>query len=210
MFNQLRLLGRPFQPTEILQAIPIPGGDLLWQEDFLGEKLGPDVFSQLHSQIAWRQEFITLYGKRRAQPRLTAWYGDPGTTYRYSGLTLEPRPWLPLLRDIKAVIEPAVGARFNSALVNLYRTGQDSMGWHSDDEPELGRNPIIASVSLGASRRFLMRHRSRPQEPKIDLTLTHGSLLVMKGATQHHWQHQVPKTIKSVGSRINLTFRQIR
>lgn len=196
-----------------LEAITIPDGELLWAEHFWQEVAddgeADEVFGRLHAQVAWRQEYITIYGKRQPQPRLTAWYGDEGATYCYSGLILKPRPWLPILQNLKAQVEAAAQTRFNSVLLNLYRTGQDGMGWHSDNEPELGRNPAIASLSFGAARRFVMRHCDR-HDTKVELSLNHGSLVVMKGKTQHHWQHQVPKTVKPVGPRINLTFRLIR
>lgn len=214
MPHQLNLWGQAASSvSSFLHPIPVADGELWWGENFWQQAaLQPnadEVFQQLHTQVDWRQEFITLYGKRRPQPRLTAWYGDEGTTYRYSGLTLQPCRWLPVLQNIRAVVETAAACRFNSVLLNLYRTGQDSMGWHSDNEPELGRNPAIASLSFGATRRFIMRRCDRKDAAKVELSLSHGSLLLMKGKLQHHWQHQVPKTSKIVGPRINLTFRWI-
>jgi alkylated DNA repair dioxygenase AlkB len=158
--------------------------------------------------IAWRQEAITLFGKTHNQPRLMAWHGDPEAIYTYSKLRLAPQPWIPPLLDIRARVEAICDQTFNSVLLNLYRDGTDSMGWHSDDEPELGPNPVIASVSFGQTRRFRMRHRQR-QGCTAGLDLTHGSVLVMAGPTQHHWQHHIPKTRRPLQSRINLTFRAI-
>ena len=164
---------------------------------------------QLGKETPWRQENIRMFGRMVPQPRLVAWYGDPGLSYTYSGLTLEPLPWTATLTEVRDRVEEACGTCFNSVLLNLYRTGADSMGWHSDDEPELGENPVIASVSLGEKRKFHFRHRFNPELPRIHLELTSGSLLLMQGTTQHYWHHQVPKTRRNVSPRINLTFRRI-
>ena len=169
----------------------------------------PHLFEQLKSGIAWKQETLMLYGKKILTPRLTAWYGDSGITYRYSGVTFQARPWTPALLEIKNRIEPAAGLIFNSVLLNLYRDGNDSMGWHSDDEPELGANPIIASVNFGQERRFDFRHK-KDHTQKHQINLSNGSLLVMKGDIQHHWQHQIAKSAKIKNERINLTFREIK
>lgn len=166
------------------------------------------AFAELLRATPWRQDSIRIMGREIAQPRLTAWYGDPGATYRYSGLTLSPQPFTPLLARIKAMIEAVSGERFNSALLNYYRDGADSVSWHRDAEPELGPDPVIASLSLGATRRFDMR-RSDDRARRISLELEHGSLLLMGRGCQIHWQHQVAKTKAPVGARINLTFRRI-
>jgi len=166
------------------------------------------LFEKLRRDAAWGEEQIVLFGQRRKVPRLVAWYGDPGASYAYSGVRHEPLPWIPPLREIREHVERLSGHAFNSVLANLYRGGNDGMGWHADEEPELGRDPVIASVSLGATRRFRMRHRRR-RDLTVDLDLEHGSLLLMAGATQHHWVHAVPKTRRAVGERINLTFRRI-
>ncbi|HSQ70450.1 MAG TPA: alpha-ketoglutarate-dependent dioxygenase AlkB [Steroidobacteraceae bacterium] len=163
---------------------------------------------ELRQGIEWQQEEILIFGRRRLVPRLVAWHGDPLASYTYSGTRHEPRPWTAPLLEIRARIEALTGAAFNSVLLNLYRDGRDSMGWHSDDEPELGRDPQIASVSFGATRRFRLQHRRRKTEA-LNLDLGHGSLLLMSGETQHHWRHCVPKTTVRVGERINLTFRRI-
>lgn len=193
----------------LFTSIPILEGELSLYADFLMLPEADRAFGRLQAETPWRQESITLFGKRYRQPRLSAWYGDMGKTYCYSGLLLHPLPWTETLISLKTQVEARVGAPFNSVLVNYYRDGQDSMGWHSDDEPELGSHPVIASLSLGASRRFCLRHRSRSELAKVELWLSHGSLLVMAGATQHYWQHAVPKTMKAIGPRINLTFRWV-
>jgi alkylated DNA repair dioxygenase AlkB len=170
-----------------------------------------DAFlAALLNDTQWGQGQIKLYGRLYAEPRLTAWHGDEGKRYSYSGITRSPLPWTPMLRAIKARVDAAANVEFNSVLLNLYRDGRDSNGWHQDNEPELGRNPVIASVSFGATRRFQMRHKFRKDLPKVEITLEHGSLLLMTGTTQHFWQHQIPKTAKPVGPRINLTFRVIQ
>ncbi|MGH9839117.1 MAG: alpha-ketoglutarate-dependent dioxygenase AlkB family protein [Blastocatellia bacterium] len=166
-------------------------------------------FAELLSHTSWSQGEIKLYGKLYREPRLTAWYGDEGKSYSYSGITLHPLPWTPLLAEIKDRVDEAAQTTFNSVLLNLYRDGRDSNSWHQDNEPELGRNPAIASVSFGATRRFQMRHKFRKELPKVEMDLEHGSLLLMTGPTQHFWQHQIPKTARPIEPRINLTFRVI-
>ena len=145
-------------------------------------------------------------------PRLTAWFGYPDTTYSYSGITMTSQPWTPLLLELKSLVEAQVpSTAFNSVLLNLYRDGNDSVSWHSDDEPELGRNPVIASVSLGQARTFRLKHKVDRTIPPVEIELTHGSLLVMRDALQHHWKHELPKRKSpDLGPRINLTFRRIR
>ncbi|WP_448560944.1 alpha-ketoglutarate-dependent dioxygenase AlkB family protein [Trichothermofontia sp.] len=212
--------GMCFPAPPVPTVIPIANGELSLYDACLTPAQADRTFAHLQTAIPWRQESITIFGKRYRQPRLIAWYGDRGKTYTYSGLVLDPLPWTEHLLYLKKQVEVLAGSSFNSVLLNYYRDGQDSMGWHSDDEPELGTNPVIASLSLGASRRFCLRPRhravtrsqskqSRSDQPKVELELTHGSLLVMAGATQHHWQHAVPKTAKAIGPRVNLTFRWI-
>lgn len=167
------------------------------------------LFDALRTGIRWQQEQIVIFGRCRPVPRRVAWHGDPGANYRYSGTDHRPEPWTPELERIRATVRALAGAEFNAVLLNLYRDGRDGMGWHADDEPELGVNPLIASVSLGASRRFCLRHRRRT-DLRLALDLPHGSLLVMGGATQHHWVHALPKTRRPAGERINLTFRRVR
>ena len=149
-----------------------------------------------------------MYGKINPIPRLSAWYGDEGTSYTYSGITMSPSPWTSLLLDIRQQLNDLSGNDFNSLLANLYRDGNDSVGWHADDEAELGENPTIASLSFGESRRFLMKQKENEGE-KLSLDLNNGDLLIMKGATQQNWLHQVPRSKKQLGARINLTFRSI-
>ncbi len=164
---------------------------------------------QLTDEIAWRQESIHMFGRLVKLPRLTAWYGDKGTTYTYSGITSVPHPWTESLKDLKARVERACAASFNSVLLNLYRDEKDSVSWHSDDEPELGASPTIASVSLGETRRFELKHKQNSVD-RVKLNLTNGSLLTMRGTTQSEWLHQVPKEKFACKPRINLTFRQIQ
>ncbi|MGA1201931.1 MAG: alpha-ketoglutarate-dependent dioxygenase AlkB family protein [Planctomycetota bacterium] len=179
---------------------------------FVGEREAARWLEELRSSLPWRQESIRIFGKTMPVPRLQSWHGDPGAGYRYSGLDLEPLPWTPLLTEIRGRIEAVVGGPpFNAVLANLYRDGRDSMGWHADDEPELGPEPVIASLSLGASRTFHLRHRTRRELGRLDLQLGTGSLLVMRGRTQECWQHALPKRTgrSGPGLRINLTFRRI-
>lgn len=193
----------------LMVPLPLPDADIVFCPFLLDAPTSDRVLTELTQSIDWRQDSITIYGRSLPQPRLTAWYGNAGKSYTYSGLTMHPSPWTATLLDLKAKVEAVSGVAFNSVLLNLYRDGNDSMGWHSDDEPELGQNPIIGSLSLGGTRRFMLRHRSH-KDLKHQLDLTSGSLLLMRGATQHYWQHQVPKTKRPVYPRINLTFRVIR
>jgi alkylated DNA repair dioxygenase AlkB len=197
----------PLLPTEPLR-LDLPDADVRLWPQALASGEADQQFSALRSRIDWQQEDILIFGERRRVPRLMAWHGDPGTTYVYSGTAHEPVPWTADLQRIRARAEALTGQFYNSVLLNLYRDGRDGMGWHADDEPELGRNPVIASVSLGATRRFCLRHRRR-KDLKLDLLLPHGSLLCMSGATQHHWVHALPKTRRPVGERINLTLRLV-
>lgn len=188
--------------------LDLPDADIRHYAAFLSSSEADRLFIRLRREIAWRHEHITLFGKSRAVPRLSAWYGEPGTAYTYSGLRVEAAHWLPALLEIRERIERVCAASFNSVLLNLYRDGADSVSWHADDERELGRNPVIASVSLGAIRNFQLKHRTQ-RTHKHAIALQHGSLLLMRGATQHHWLHQVPKTRAQCGERINLTYRLV-
>lgn len=191
-----------------VQPFAIADGEVVLYRRAFSASESAALFQVLSKCIDWQQHIITLYGRPVASPRLSAWYGDPGAVYSYSGLRLEPLPWISALSEIKDRIEQLTASHFNSVLLNFYRDGRDSMGWHSDDEPELGRNPVIASLSLGATRRFLLRHKKR--RIQLDVELEDGSVLVMAGATQHYWRHQLPKTQHQVSPRLNLTFRLIR
>ena len=165
------------------------------------------LFEAISQQTQWQQDRLTVYGKEHLAPRLSCWFGEPWMDYTYSNHTMTASSLTPLLLEIKAKIETRSGNRFNSVLVNYYRDGQDSNGWHSDDEPELGENPIIASLSLGAPRDFHLRHKF-DKALKHKVSLEHGSLLMMRGPTQSRWQHHIPKRARADG-RINLTFRTI-
>ena len=195
-----------FSSSATLTPIPIEDGELafLSQLDIgLGNE---EALARLIAETEWRAESITLWGKQHPQPRLTAWQGDKA--YTYSGLTLAPLQFTPLVLAIKNAVELATGRQFNSVLLNYYRDERDSMGMHSDDEAELGPEPAIASVSFGAVRTFVLRHKSAKRTLKLDLTS--GSMLLMGGATQHHWQHGISKLARPLGPRVNLTFRYIR
>lgn len=197
-----------FSPNYAAQNLLPKDGCTVFYPHFFEKSVSDNLFLQLKESIAWRAEEIKIYGRWVMQPRLTAWYGDEGKAYRYSGIEMKPLPWTPYLLEIKNKIEKQCDVSFNSVLLNYYRTGADSMGWHSDDEPELGKNPVIASVSFGAERMFCLRHKE-DKKLQVKVKLTSGSLLYMGGETQHHWQHALPKTAKPVGKRINLTFRRI-
>jgi alkylated DNA repair dioxygenase AlkB len=164
------------------------------------------LLDRLREETAWEQHALTLFGRTVPTPRLTAWTGDH--PYRYSGIVNQPRPWSPALRALRDRLVTELGAPFDSCLANLYRDGSDSMGWHSDDEPELGPRPMIASVSLGARRRFLLRHRASGQRWSVELGA--GDLLVMRAESQSDYRHAVPKTARALAPRLNLTFRCFR
>ncbi len=182
------------------------GAALALYEHWLTPASAAQIFDTLLEEIDWKQRSIRIFGRDVLQPRLTAWYGD--ASYTYSGVTLTPLPWSPLLSELRDHLVADVGECFNSVLCNMYRTGADSMGLHSDDEKELGPYPVIASVSLGAARRFVLRHKGK-KAPPVTVELTHGSLLVMGGTAQAFWKHAVPKDPSTTGPRINLTFRRI-
>lgn len=187
--------------------LPVDGEAVLYPALFTREESGR-YLQLLQETISWKQEPVILFGKTIMQPRLTAWYGDEGKAYSYSGITMQPQPWTDALLAIKTRVEAVAGHYFNSALMNFYRNGQDSMGWHRDNESSLGPNPVIGSVSFGAEREFQFRHYMN-RSLKRSVLLTHGSALIMAGATQHFWQHAIPKTAKPLGARINITFRKI-
>jgi alkylated DNA repair dioxygenase AlkB len=190
-------------------VVELPDASLRYTPAFLGPSQADHYLARLLADIAWREESVFVWGKWRQQPRLVAWHGDPEATYTYSGRTMTPLPWIPVLGELRSLLEDTLGARFNSVLLNLYRDGNDSMGWHSDDETELGDMPTIASLSLGATREFMLKHRTDETLGIQRLSLMHGSLLVMAGATQKHWKHAVGKSRAPCGQRVNLTFRFI-
>jgi alkylated DNA repair dioxygenase AlkB len=188
-----------------LQPIPIEDGELALLPQLRLPIGNAEVFERLLLETDWRHETVLVYGKRHLQPRLTAWYGE--AAYTYSGLRLEPLPMTPLLAQLRSAVEAATGHRYNSVLLNHYRDGADSMGMHSDDEPELGPQPVIASLSYGATRTFILRHKASKRTLKFDLA--DGNLLLMGGSLQRHWLHGINKTAKPTGPRLNLTFRYI-
>lgn len=191
------------------EPLPIPDAEVYYLLSLPLGQPADEVMQRLTAEVSWRAEEVVVFGRKVMQPRLTAWYGDPGCAYAYSGIRLEPLPWSATLLDIKARIETVTGETFNSVLLNYYRDKEDSVGFHSDNEPELGPRPIIASLSLGAERVFVMKHKTQRKLPPVRLALASGSLLLMKGDTQHHWRHGVPKETRPCGPRINLTFRRI-
>lgn len=185
-----------------------PETSVLYVPNFLPSERASFVLDRLLADVNWRQEAMTIYGRPAPFPRLTAWYGDPGRAYAFSGITLYPEPWNPLLAEIKHAVEDASDGSYNSVLLNLYRTGKDSISWHTDDERELGPNPTVASASFGGERRFMIRERVT-KRVVAEVMLEHNSLLIMRGAMMKLYQHQVPKTATAVDPRVNLTFRTI-
>jgi len=183
-------------------------GEVHYYSSFFDKEKSDRFLNQLTSEVAWRHEPIWMFGKKVMQPRLTALYGNPKVPYGYSGIEMETLEWTPFLSVIKENIEREAGVEFTHVLLNHYRDGQDSMGWHRDNEKVLGINPVIGSVSFGISRGFQLRLYADKSNKKTIL-LEHGSLLLMKGETQHFWEHQVPKSKSVRGARINLTFRRI-
>jgi alkylated DNA repair dioxygenase AlkB len=188
-------------------ALP-DAGQVTLVPDFIPAERRLALFEALRAEVPFAPRQIKIFGRSVDQPRLTAWIGDQSAVYTYSGVTLEPAPWPPALAALRERVSAVAELRFNSVLCNLYRDGRDSMGMHSDSERELGQNPVIASVSLGAVRRFQLRHRKR-KGIGLDLDLPDGSLLIMRGALQHHYRHGVPKQPQIQAPRINLTFRRI-
>lgn len=195
-----------FQSEPIV--LNLPDATIIYYPHFFDKKEADAIFDQLKEETPWQQDDIRVFGKIHPQPRLTALFGNEGKLYSYSNIKMQPHPWNPLLQKIKSKIESVSETNFTTVLLNLYRDGKDGNGWHADNEKELGTNPIIASVSFGAERVFQLKHNSIPNL-KQNILLEHGSLLLMKGTTQHFWKHQIPKTSKPLGERINLTFRII-
>jgi alkylated DNA repair dioxygenase AlkB len=191
------------------QLLTLPDAELLYiPHAFAGVQAQRFLEHFLH-EVPWRQDHIHIAGKKIAVPRLQNWFGDSEAHYSYSGIALSPLSWTQPLLEIKDRVQRLSQCQFNSVLANQYRDGHDSVSWHSDDEPELGAQPVIASVSFGASRCFELRHRERRTQPSLRLVLDHGSVLVMRGTTQECWMHQVPKEKGVLAPRINLTFRRI-
>jgi alkylated DNA repair dioxygenase AlkB len=201
--RDLFTLDRQFEPI----SMPDADVSILHRVDM---HMGYDVILRhLIEDTKWRQEAVKIYGKEYQQPRLVSLYGDPGKRYDYSGIALHPLPWTDLLREIKRRIEDCTEASFNAVFLNLYRDHNDSMGFHSDDEKELGKNPVIASVTFGATRTFLLKHKFRKDLPLVKVPLEAGTVLLMKGATQHNWKHGINKQTLPCGPRVNLTFRTL-
>ncbi len=191
-----------------LTPVVVFEGEVYYIPSFLTDCESANYFLSLKNETSWQQDTITLFGKTHLQPRLTALFADGKKRYSYSGITMFPHPFTNTLKTLKTRVEKATHTSYNACLLNLYRNGKDSNGWHADDEKELGENPVIASVSLGAGRWFHLQHKKN-KALKHKIFLENGSLLLMKGATQHHWKHQLPKTTRQIGERINLTFRTI-
>ena len=186
----------------------VPDAEIIYYPNFFDTEESDLLFQELLLTIPWQQDDIKVFGKVHAQPRLTALFGNEGKSYSYSNIKMQPHSWNPILQNLKLKAEAVSATEFTTVLLNLYRDGKDSNGWHADNEKELGTNPTIASMSFGAERYFHLQHNN-DKNLKLKILLEHGSLLVMKGTTQHFWKHQIPKTAKPIGSRINLTFRSI-
>lgn len=192
------------------EVISLPDGEILFMRNFLSPNEAKCYFDLLQNTIRWKQEEVKFYGKTYPVPRKTAWYGYEGFNYSYSGINCFPEIWTKELVEIKSQIERFIpNEDFTSVLLNLYNNGNDKMGWHADDEKELGENPTIASVSLGETRRFDIKHKQN-KDLHYKFELTSGSLLIMRGALQHNWVHQIPAQKKVKEPRINLTFRTIK
>lgn len=186
----------------------LPDAEIEYHPSLFNSEKANELFELLKNEIPWQHDEITVYGKKHLQPRLTSLFGNDGKPYGYSNIIMQPNRWNPLLMFIKNEVEVICNENFTTVLLNYYRNGKDSNGWHADNEKELGRNPVIASVSFGAERVFQLKHNVTNQRQNINLE--DGSLLVMKGTTQHFWKHQIPKSSKEIGARINLTFRIIK
>jgi alkylated DNA repair dioxygenase AlkB len=201
--RDLFTLDRQFEP------IPMPDADVSILHGMETPLPYDQMLRKLMDDTLWRQENVRIYGKEYQQPRLVSLYGDPGKQYDYSGISLHPFPWTDLLREIKRRIEDCTEATFNAVFLNLYRDHNDSMGFHSDDEKELGKNPVIASVTFGATRTFLLKHKFNKDLPLVKVPLESGTVLLMKGPTQHFWKHGINKQTAPCGPRVNLTFRTL-
>lgn len=186
----------PDADVQFLQRLPMPDAN-------------ESIFERLHRETVWLHEKVFVWGKEHFQPRLTAWYGDPGKSYKYSGTVMYPLPWTNLLLSLRHELEALTDARFNSVLLNLYRDQNDRMGFHSDNEPSLGLEPTIASLSYGATRTLIFKHKKLKHLERKRVPLTSGSVLLMCGATQRNWEHGVDRESQPCGPRINLTFRNI-
>ncbi|MEA9357046.1 alpha-ketoglutarate-dependent dioxygenase AlkB [Bacteriovorax sp. PP10] len=191
----------------------LPSGfeDLIVEDGILQyfEHYSDETLEHILEGLVWRQDSITMYGKTHPLPRQTAWHGEKGLVHSYSGIRMVAIEWTPVLLKLKLQLEADLNTKFNSVLVNYYRDGSDHMSYHSDDEKELGPNPIIASLSFGETRSFQLKHKFDLSKKTFTLPITDGSLVVMKGELQHFWVHKIAKTAKKIGPRVNLTFRNI-
>lgn len=201
MFELFPQEDKPFCPS-------LDDGELYYHPSFLKSKEADHLYRNLYNATPWQADKIKVFGKTYDQPRLTALYAIDQTPYTYSNITMHPHLMTASLFDLIKKINTVNDARFNAVLVNLYRDGKDSNGWHADNETALGQNPVIASISLGEERYFHLKHRTH-KEQRLKIKLKHGSLLIMGGAMQHHWLHQIPKTTRPIAPRINLTFRKL-
>ncbi|MCW5517398.1 alpha-ketoglutarate-dependent dioxygenase AlkB family protein [Muriicola sp. Z0-33] len=192
-----------------IQRLKLPESSISYYPGFFTTEEADHYLRKFMTDVLWQQDDITVFGKAYPQPRLTALYANNENSYSYSNVVMEPHPFTEELYNIKQRLKEVTPADFTTCLLNLYRDGQDSNGWHADDEKELGDNPVIASVSFGQERFFHLRHKW-DKSLKHKILLEHGSLLLMAGETQHYWQHQIPKTSQAVRERINLTFRVIQ
>lgn len=191
-----------------LQPLALADAGLAFDPHWMPPAAAQALFVALQAEIGWEIHRLRLFGRELDSPRLSCWIGDPGAIYAYSGSRFQPHPWPAALLPLRARLGAELRIDFNSVLANLYRDGRDCMGWHSDDEAGLGPQPVIASLSLGATRRFVLKHRHDAAQ-KLELPLPHGSLLLMREDTQRHYRHALPRTARAVGPRINLTFRRI-
>lgn len=198
-----------FSADQRFETLPIEDADISILRSINTPLSYEHILQKLRLDTPWRQEAVRIYGKMYDQPRLVAWYGDPGKQYTYSGISLTPLPWTHLLLTLRRCVEEVTDARFNSVFLNLYRDHRDSMGFHSDDERELGPEPCIASMSFGASREFVLKHKRRTDLQVVKIPLGEGTVLLMKGQTQRNWKHGILKQTKPCGPRVNLTFRTI-
>lgn len=198
-----------FSSSQEFERLPMMDADVSILRDLDTHAPYARIYSSLLKDTKWQQREMNMYGRKVIQPRLTAWYGDPSRTYLYSGIKNIPLPWTDLLRELKRRIEDCTEATFNSVLLNLYRDQNDSMGFHSDDEKELGPEPVIASLSFGATRTFMFKHKHRQGLPSVSVPLDEGSVLLMKGKTQKNWKHAINRETAPCGPRVNLTFRLI-
>jgi alkylated DNA repair dioxygenase AlkB len=192
-----------------LQVLEFADADIRLNRQFLAPATATALMNELQTKVDWQQDALTLFGKTHMLPRLHQWYGDKGTAYKWSGIEMRPRPWLPALGKLRNAVQSHTNVLFNCVLINLYRDGKDCMGWHADDEVVLGKQPVIASISLGAERDLLLRRRDSHSKSQC-ISLNHGSLLIMAGDTQSNWQHALPRRKYVADARINLTFRYIR